>query len=167
MLQYGQHGDNINVTIKNNNTFPVRNVRVQIQFFSTSSDEGVQHQLSWLVSDLMMPASEYTIEAIDGKILNFLLAMIWNQSINGFGWPRFLMRSRPNQPMKPTAPLRMIARVFATTPCRALSFLARPYANVIEILLRLRLADSTSPFIRQVSARKFRNPLITFSRVRR
>src|SRR5215472_2481263 len=32
------------------------------------------------------------------------------------------MRNRPNQSMKPTSPAGMTARVFATPPCRGLSF---------------------------------------------
>jgi hypothetical protein len=53
------------VTIRNSNTFPVRDVSVQIQFLSKSSGI-VQHQLEWTVSDLIMPATDYEIEAIEG-----------------------------------------------------------------------------------------------------
>jgi hypothetical protein len=52
------------VTIRNNNTFPVRNVSVQIHFLSKSSG-GVQHPLKWTVSDLILPATDYEIEAIE------------------------------------------------------------------------------------------------------
>jgi len=36
-------------------------------------------------------------------------------------FPRDAFRKRPNQSMKPTAPLRNKSNVFATTPCRGLS----------------------------------------------
>ena len=36
-------------------------------------------------------------------------------------WAALLLRVRPNQSMKPTAPLRCKLSVFATTPCRGLS----------------------------------------------
>jgi len=53
-------------------------------------------------------------------VLGFLLALIF---LANWQDERFANAHYPsNQSMKPTAPLRYDFRVFATTPCRGLSF---------------------------------------------
>ena len=57
------------IAIRNNNPFPVRNISLVVKCLPAfrSNSERPVHTFNWFVEDLIMPGTDYLVEAFDAK----------------------------------------------------------------------------------------------------